>query len=51
LIREILPEAPIELTDEVVLILNDTTEEAGRALLEVVPVEAEVVIVGSWAEK
>jgi len=26
-------------------------EGAGRALLKIVPVEAEVAIVGSWAEK
>ena len=37
--------------EEVVLILKDTMEEAGRALLKVVPAEAEVVIVDSWAEK
>jgi len=38
-------------SDEVALILKDTMEEAGRALLKVVPVEAEVVIADSWAEK
>jgi DNA polymerase I-like protein with 3'-5' exonuclease and polymerase domains len=48
---EILLEALIEPTDEVALILKDTMEEAGRALLKVVPVEAEVVIAYSWAEK
>jgi len=26
-------------------------EEAGRTLLKIVPVEDDVVIVGSWAEK
>jgi len=26
-------------------------EEAGKALLKIVSVEAEVVVVGSWAEK
>jgi len=35
----------------VALILKKTMKEAGRALLMIVPVEAEVVIVGSWAEK
>jgi hypothetical protein len=35
----------------VALILKETMEEAGRALLKVVPVEAKVVIVDSWAEK
>ena len=48
---EILLEVPIEATDEVALILKDTMEEAGRALLKITPVEAEVVIVDSWAEK
>jgi hypothetical protein len=35
----------------VALILNDTMEEAGGALLKIAPVEAEVVIADSWAEK
>jgi len=48
---EILLEAPIEVTDEVTLILKEAMEEAGRALLKTVPVEADVVVVGSWAEK
>ena len=48
---EVLVEAPIEVTDEVALILKETMENAGRALLKSVPVEAEVVIVDSWAEK
>ena len=48
---EILLEAPIEAMDEVALILKDTMEEAGRALLKVVPVKAEVVVADSWAEK
>ena len=37
--------------DSVALILKDTMEEVGGALLKIAPVEAEVVIVGSWAEK
>jgi DNA polymerase I-like protein with 3'-5' exonuclease and polymerase domains len=48
---DILPEAPIEPTDEVALALEKTMEEAGRTLLKIVPVEAEVVIADSWAEK
>jgi DNA polymerase I-like protein with 3'-5' exonuclease and polymerase domains len=48
---EILLEAAIEATDEVALILKQTMEEAGKALLKTVPVEAEMVIVDSWAEK
>jgi DNA polymerase I-like protein with 3'-5' exonuclease and polymerase domains len=44
-------ETPIEATDEIVLILKETMEEAGRALLKTVPVQAEVVVVDSWVEK
>jgi hypothetical protein len=40
---EILLKAPIEAADEVALILKDTMEEAGGALLKIAPVEAEVV--------
>jgi DNA polymerase I-like protein with 3'-5' exonuclease and polymerase domains len=48
---EILLEAPIEATDEVTYILKETMEEAGKSFLKIIPVEAEVVVVGSWAEK
>ena len=48
---EILMEAPIEESDEVALIVKETMKEAGLTFLKTVPVEAEVVIVGSWAEK
>jgi DNA polymerase I-like protein with 3'-5' exonuclease and polymerase domains len=48
---EILLEVPIEATDEVALILKETMEQAGRASLKTVPVEAQVVIVDSWTEK
>ena len=48
---EILLEVLIEAADEVALILKETMEEAGRSLLKIVPVEAGVVVVGSWAEK
>ena len=48
---EILLETPIEAEDEVALILKETMEEAGRTLLKIILVEAEVVIVGSSAEK
>jgi hypothetical protein len=37
--------------DEVGLTLKESMEEAGRTLLKTIPVEAEVVVVGSWAEK
>ena len=47
----IVLEAPIESMDEVGLILQETMEEAGNAMLKIVPVEAEVVVAGSWAEK
>jgi len=49
--NEILLEAPIKATDEVALVLNDTMEQAGRALLKTVPVEAQVVVTRSRAEK
>jgi len=48
---EILLEAPIEATDKVAFILKETMEEAGRSFLKIAPVEAEVVVVDSWAEK
>jgi DNA polymerase I-like protein with 3'-5' exonuclease and polymerase domains len=35
----------------VALILKETMEETVRSFLKVVPVEADVVIVDSWAEK
>ena len=35
----------------VALILKDTMDEAGGALLKIVAVEAEVAVVDSWAEK
>jgi hypothetical protein len=34
----------------VAFLLKETMEEAGKVLLKTVPVEAEVVVVGSWAE-
>ena len=48
---EILLEVPIETIDEVALILKDTREGAARSFLKTVPIEAEVVIASSWAEK
>jgi len=48
---EILLEAPIEVADEVAIILKETMEETGRPLLKNVPVDAEVIVVGSWAER
>lgn len=47
---EILLETPIEAVDEVALTLKDTMEEAGKGLLKIVPVEAQVFIVGSWVK-
>ena len=49
--EKILLEAPDETTDEVALTLMQTMEEAGSIFLKTVAVEAEVVVVGSWAEK
>jgi len=37
--------------DEVALILKEIIKKAGKSLLKTAPVDAEVVIVGSWAEK
>jgi len=48
---EILLAVLIEATDGVVLILKETMEGAGKTFLKTVPVEADVVAVGSWAEK
>jgi DNA polymerase I-like protein with 3'-5' exonuclease and polymerase domains len=48
---EIIFESKAEITETVALILKDTMEEAGRALLKIAPVEAGVVIADSWAEK
>ena len=41
----------MEATDEVALTLKETMEETGSVFLKTVPVEAQVVIVGSCAEK
>ena len=48
---EILLEAPIEATEEVAEILERTMEEAGKTFLKILQVEAEVVVVDTWAEK
>jgi len=48
---EIILEAPIEGEDEVVVILKETMEEAGREFLEKVPVVAEITVGNSWAHK
>ncbi|HMK77570.1 MAG TPA: hypothetical protein VK568_15515 [Thermodesulfobacteriota bacterium] len=48
---ETLPEAPIEAADDVALILKETMEDAGRVLLKTVPVEAQMVVGGTWADK
>jgi len=48
---EIPLETPIKMTDEAALILKKRMEEAEKALLKIVPVEAEAFVVGGWAEK
>jgi DNA polymerase I-like protein with 3'-5' exonuclease and polymerase domains len=48
---EILPVAAIKATDEVVPILEEIMEEAGRTLLKTVPIIAEVITAKSWASK
>jgi len=45
---EILLEAPHEATDEVAPILKETMEDAGRTILKIIPVEAQVVAVDSF---
>jgi DNA polymerase I-like protein with 3'-5' exonuclease and polymerase domains len=50
-IDEIFVEAKSGIAETVALILKDTMEEAGGALLKIAPVEAEVVLADSWAEK
>ena len=50
-LRTNIPFGLIEATDEVVLILNETMDEARSVFLKTVPVEAEVVIANSWSEK
>lgn len=49
--NEIIVKTKARIADEVALILKETMEETGRSFLKVVPVEAEVVVRGSWAEK
>ena len=48
---KIIIEAKAEIAEEVALILEKIMEEAERVLLKAVPVEAQVVVVDSWAEK
>jgi hypothetical protein len=48
--KSLLRQKP-RLLNRWLLPLKETMEEAGRAMLKIVPVEAEVVIANSWAEK
>ena len=48
---EIIVETKSRIANEVPLILKQTMEDAGRALLKIVPVEAEVVVADTWAGK
>jgi hypothetical protein len=48
---EILLEAQLETVSEVALIPKDTMQDSGRTLLKIASVKAEVIVVGSWAEK
>jgi DNA polymerase-1 len=48
---EIILETPIEIADEIALILKQIMEEAAGIFLKLVPVEADVMITNSWAEK
>jgi DNA polymerase I-like protein with 3'-5' exonuclease and polymerase domains len=48
---KIILEALIEVTDEAALTLKETMEKNGRALLKIIPIEAEMVVANSSAEK
>jgi hypothetical protein len=48
--KSLLRQKP-RLLNRWLLPLKETMEGAGRALLKIVPLEAEVAVVGSWAEK
>jgi DNA polymerase I-like protein with 3'-5' exonuclease and polymerase domains len=49
--EEIILEVPEKMADDAVAILGDTMIEAGEAFLSKVPVEVEVTIGETWAEK
>ena len=48
---EIILEIPEEMADDAAEILRETMTEAGKAFWARVPIEVEVTIVESWAEK
>jgi DNA polymerase-1 len=48
---EIIVEAPVDKAQEVAQILKGTMESAGRYYLKKVPVEIDVSLADSWAEK
>ena len=49
--EEIILEVAEEMTDEAAMILKATMIEAGKAYLAKVPIEVEVTIGETWAEK
>ncbi len=48
---EIILEAPVKIADAIAMILKQTMEEAAEIFLKLVPVEANVMVANSWAEK
>jgi hypothetical protein len=46
-----MPYGAFRMKDEVAHILRNTLEEVRRTLFKTVPVEANVIVAGSWAEK
>jgi DNA polymerase I-like protein with 3'-5' exonuclease and polymerase domains len=48
---EIILEVPDRLAGEVAVMLKETMIEAGKVYLSKVPVEVEVTIADTWAEK
>jgi len=50
-VRVVILEVPDRLAGEVAAILRETMIEAGKAYLSKVPIEVEVTIGKTWAEK
>ena len=50
-VRVVILEVPDRLAGEVAAILRETMIEAGKAYLSKVPIEVEVAIGKTWAEK
>jgi DNA polymerase I-like protein with 3'-5' exonuclease and polymerase domains len=48
---EIILEVPEEMAGKVAVILKETMIQAGKAYLSKVPIEVEVTVADTWAEK